>query len=90
MDWKLFSATFGAVLLAEMGDKTQLACMTLTAESKAPWIILGATLAALTLASVFGVVCGLTFGHVLPQGLIKKAGGALFLIIGLLMLWGKM
>ena len=90
MDWKIFTATFGAVLLAEMGDKTQLACMTLTAETKAPWIILGATVAALVVASVFGVLCGYALGKWLPQDLIKKAGGAMFVVIGGLMLWGKM
>ena len=90
MDWKIFTATFGAVLLAEMGDKTQLACMTLTAQTKAPWIILGATVAALALASVFGVLCGVAIGKWISPELIKKAGGALFVIIGGLMLWGKM
>lgn len=90
MDWKIFAATFGAVFLAEMGDKTQLACMTMTADSKAPWIVLGATLAALTLASIIGVAVGCVIGNYIPAHLVKKGAGGLFLVIGALMLTGKL
>ncbi len=34
MDWRVFLTTFGVIFLAEMGDKTQLAAMTMSAQSK--------------------------------------------------------
>jgi len=37
MDWRVFLTTFGVIFLAEMGDKTQLAAMTMAAQSKKPW-----------------------------------------------------
>ena len=34
MDWKLIASTFGVIFLAELGDKTQLAAMTMSASSQ--------------------------------------------------------
>lgn len=89
MDWKVFMATFGAVFLAEMGDKTQLACMTMTAESKLPWVVFMATSAALIAASAIGVLAGCLVGQVIPAALIKKLAGGAFIVIGGFMLLGK-
>jgi len=36
MDWRVLLTTFGVIFLAEMGDKTQLAAMTMAAETKKP------------------------------------------------------
>ena len=72
MDWKVFFATFGTIFLAEMGDKTQLACLTMTAKTRLPWVVLLATSAALVLASIIGVVAGTAIGHCIPANLIKR------------------
>ena len=46
MDWKVFWVTFGAIFLAEMGDKTQLAALTMAAETRLPLsVFLGAAAA---------------------------------------------
>ena len=37
MDWRVLLTTFGIIFLAEMGDKTQIAAMTMAAEKKRPW-----------------------------------------------------
>ena len=90
MDWKVFATTFAVVFLAEMGDKTQLAALTLTSESRSPLtVFLGASL-ALVLATLLGVAVGSLIYQWFPAGLIKKAAGAAFLVIGALMLWGKL
>lgn len=89
MDWKIFAATFGAVFLAEMGDKTQLACLAMTAQTKAPWTVLAAALAGLFLATVLAVAVGYSFGKFLPQALIHRVAGVLFIVIGGVMVWGR-
>ena len=46
MDWRVFAATFAALFVAELGDKTQLAVITLTSKHQNPWsVFLGATAA---------------------------------------------
>jgi putative Ca2+/H+ antiporter (TMEM165/GDT1 family) len=89
MDWRTFAATFGAIFLAEMGDKTQLAAVTMAAQSGKPWsVFLGAT-AALAGVSALGVLVGGALGTHLPLEWVKRAGALLFIAIGVLMLFGK-
>ena len=35
MDWRVMLTTFGVIFLAEMGDKTQIAAMTMAAQTEA-------------------------------------------------------
>jgi putative Ca2+/H+ antiporter (TMEM165/GDT1 family) len=89
MDWRVFLTTFGVIFLAEMGDKTQLAAMTMAAQSKKPWaVFIGASL-ALVCVSAIGVVVGGTLGHYLPIIWIKRAAAVAFIVIGVLILMGK-
>jgi putative Ca2+/H+ antiporter (TMEM165/GDT1 family) len=89
MDWRIFITTFGVIFLAEMGDKTQLAAMTMAAQSKKPWaVFLGAAL-ALTAVSALGVLVGSALGAYLPLIWIKRAAACAFILIGILILLGK-
>jgi putative Ca2+/H+ antiporter (TMEM165/GDT1 family) len=89
MDWKVFWVTFGTIFLAEMGDKTQLAALTMSAETRLPMsVFLGAS-AALCLVTLLGVALGGLASQWLPEGLLKKIAGASFVVIGGLILLGK-
>jgi Ca2+/H+ antiporter, TMEM165/GDT1 family len=89
MDWRVMLTTFGVIFLAEMGDKTQLAAMTMAAEKKRPWaVFLGASL-ALAAVSAIGIVVGTALGNYLPVTWIKRVAGVAFIVIGLLVLVGK-
>lgn len=89
MDWRVFLTTFGAIFLAEMGDKTQLAAMTMAAETRRPWaVFVGASL-ALACVSALGVLVGGTLGHYLPLVWIKRGAAVLFILIGVLILLDK-
>ena len=89
MDWRVFMTTFGMIFLAELGDKTQIAAMTMAAEKKRPWeVFLGAAL-ALAAVSALGVLVGSALGQYLPVEWIKRVAGAAFIIIGVLVLIGK-
>ena len=37
MDWKTLATTFGAIFVAELGDKTQLATLSMAANARAKW-----------------------------------------------------
>src|SRR5947199_7460139 len=89
MDWRVMLTTFGVIFLAEMGDKTQIAAMTMAAEKKRPWaVFLGASL-ALAAVSAIGVIVGSALGNYLPLEWIKRAAGLAFIVIGILVLLGK-
>ena len=89
MDWRVFLTTFGVIFLAEMGDKTQLAALTMAADSKKPWaVFLGASI-ALVAVSAIGVAVGTLLGNYLPLVWVKRAAASAFIAIGVLMLLGK-
>ena len=89
MDWRVMLTTFGVIFLAEMGDKTQIAAMTMAADKKRPWeVFIGASLALVTVSAI-GVVVGSALSQYLPLVWIKRGAGASFIIIGVLVLLGK-
>jgi putative Ca2+/H+ antiporter (TMEM165/GDT1 family) len=89
MDWRVMLTTFGVIFLAEMGDKTQIAAMTMAAEKKRPWEVFIAASLALVAVSAIGVLVGNALGQYLPLVWIKRAAGAAFIVIGALILSGK-
>ena len=89
MEWRVLLTTFGVIFLAEMGDKTQLAAMTMAAESKKPWaVFLGASL-ALIAVSALGVVVGSVIGNYVPIVWVKRVAAVAFIAIGVLILLDK-
>jgi putative Ca2+/H+ antiporter (TMEM165/GDT1 family) len=90
MDWRVIFTTFGVIFLAEMGDKTQLAAMTMAAETKKPWAVLIGASVALACVSAIGVVVGGALGQYLPLLWIKRAAALAFIVIGVLILIGKL
>ncbi len=86
MDWRVLLTTFGVIFLAEMGDKTQLAAMTLAAQSKRPWAVFIGSALALTAVSAIGVVVGSVVGNYIPLIWIKRAAAVAFIVIGVLIL----
>lgn len=82
MDWKLFAVTFGAVFIAELGDKTQLAALAFTADSKRPWTIFAAASLALVLATAIGVAAGTHLGRWINPAWVRRGSAVLFILIG--------
>ncbi|HMG35647.1 MAG TPA: TMEM165/GDT1 family protein [Blastocatellia bacterium] len=90
MDYRVILSTFGVIFLAEIGDKTQLAAMTMAAQSKKPVsVFIGAAL-SLALVSALGIAAGELLTTVLPLVWIKRAAAAAFILVGVLMLLGKL
>jgi len=87
MDWRTFLAAFGTLFLAEMGDKTQLAVFSLTAQSRAPLsVFLGASL-ALVVVTLVGVLLGGLVTQLVPPRYLRLGAGILFLALGLYTIW---
>ncbi|MGD1997179.1 MAG: TMEM165/GDT1 family protein [Anaerolineae bacterium] len=85
MHWKIFVSTFGLLLLAELGDKTQLAVIAQSCKSSSPWaVFLGATL-ALAVVTGLGVLLGQVLSLALPQEALRKAAAFAFVVMGILM-----
>jgi Ca2+/H+ antiporter, TMEM165/GDT1 family len=89
MDWRVFLTTFGVIFLAEMGDKTQLAAMTMSAQTKKPWAVFIGSALALTAVSAIGVIVGSVVGNYIPLIWIKRAAAVAFIVIGVLILMDK-
>jgi Ca2+/H+ antiporter, TMEM165/GDT1 family len=90
MDWKIFFATFGAIFFAELADKTQLVGIGMSAKTgKAMNVWLGSVAAYMVVTAISVLAGSLVSGFVKPE-LIKTCGAALFIIIGILMLAGKL
>lgn len=79
-------ASFSLILLAELGDKTQLAMIGLTAKTGAPVaVFIGGTLGLWTV-SLLGIVVGAQVLRRLPAHLPHRIAALLFLVFGLLAL----
>jgi putative Ca2+/H+ antiporter (TMEM165/GDT1 family) len=88
MDWKVFASTFAAIFLAEMGDKTQLATMSLAAGSSR-WVVFAAAAAALVATSAVAVLAGEAVARAIPPIWIRRGAGLLFVALGVVYLAGS-
>ncbi|MBA3352563.1 MAG: TMEM165/GDT1 family protein [Blastocatellia bacterium] len=90
MDWKIFGTAFVTLLLAELGDKTQLAIITMTAKSDSKVaVFLGASL-ALVLVTLLAVLFGGLLSQYIPTAWLQRIVAVAFIVIGVLMLFGKL
>lgn len=90
MEWKIFGTAFLTLFLAELGDKTQLAIITLSAKTDSKVaVFLGASL-ALVLVSLLGVLVGGILSQYVPTEWLQRIVAVAFIVIGILMLLGKL
>ena len=88
MDWKIFLTIFGAVFIAELGDKTQLATMLFaTDKDVSKYTVFFAASAALIVASALGVLAGSLLAEYINQKYLHYAAGLGFIGIGLFTLY---
>ncbi len=89
MDWKLVTTTFATIFLAELGDKTQLATLSLAAGGKGRWAVFLGSALALVATSALAVVGGEALARVVSPIWLQRAAGVLFLVLGVVFLSGK-
>ncbi len=90
MDWKLLVTTFATLFLAELGDKTQLACVLLAADSKKPWTVFVGSSMALVTVSLMGVVFASLICQYIPPEIMKKVAAVGFVVMGTLIYFDKL
>ena len=84
---KIYVTMFVTVLLAELGDKTQLATVLFAANpSVNVWLVFAAAAAALVASTALAVVVGSTIGLWLPPRTLRLLAGVGFVAIGVWML----
>ncbi|NEQ76661.1 MAG: TMEM165/GDT1 family protein [Okeania sp. SIO2C9] len=81
--WKVFASTFVTIFLAEIGDKTQITTLLMTAESQSPWIVFLGAGSALVTTSLLGVLLGQWLASRLSPKTVERAAGIILLLISL-------
>jgi Ca2+/H+ antiporter, TMEM165/GDT1 family len=85
--WQVFLSTFVTIFLAELGDKTQVTTLLMSAESHSPWIVFLGAGSALIATSLIGVLLGQWLAHRLSPRTLDKAAGCLLLAITVWLCW---
>ena len=89
MDLRLFATVFASVFVAELGDKTQLATMSLAESGQSRLVVFIAAATALVATSAIAVLAGEAVTRVVPELWIRRLAGVGFLVLGLFFLAGK-
>ncbi|MFA5089923.1 MAG: TMEM165/GDT1 family protein [Candidatus Omnitrophota bacterium] len=89
MDWRLLFATFTAVFMAELADKTQLVGIGMAAKSGKPLLVWLGSVSAYIVITAISVFLGSALSRYIRPELIRYMGAFLFVIIGVLILTGK-
>ncbi|MES1204543.1 MAG: TMEM165/GDT1 family protein [Pseudomonadota bacterium] len=82
MDWKVFISTFGAVFIAELGDKTQLATLSLSAGAPSKWTVFAGSALALCATSAMAVAGGEAISRFVSPLVLRRIAGAVFVAMG--------
>jgi Ca2+/H+ antiporter, TMEM165/GDT1 family len=83
-----FITTLIAFFIAEMGDKTQLATITLGADLKPLWMVVFGTTLGMMFANVPALIFGEKILTKIPLKMVRYLSCALFVGFGLWQLWG--
>ena len=84
----LFLTAFSFVALAELGDKTQIITILLVANYQLPFVVLLGVLSGLALVSGIGVLVGESFSRIISPKMLHIISGIIFIVFGLLTLFG--
>lgn len=76
-----------AFFIAEMGDKTQLATISLAVKYNAIWSVWMGTTAGMMIADAIGIVAGIVMGKRIPERAVKWGAALIFIAFGLFGLW---
>ena len=79
----LLLSTFITIFIAEIGDKTQFATLTISGTSNKPLAVFLGSSTALILASLLGALAGGSISNFVPEIILKSIASVTFFIIGI-------
>jgi putative Ca2+/H+ antiporter (TMEM165/GDT1 family) len=85
--WKIFTSTFVTIFLAELGDKTQMSTLLMSAEFHKPWVIFAGAGTALVATTLIGVLVGQWLSSRLSPRTLDVAAGILLALISVWLVW---
>ncbi len=80
---------FGIIFLAELGDKTQLAILAMRSKGLSGWGLFIGSMVAFSLVTALAILFGGWLQDKVPTEIIQKIAAGSFMIIGLLIWFGK-
>ena len=81
----IFGTTFFTIFLAEIGDKTQISTLMMSAQSHQPWVVFLGAGVALISTSLLGVALGSWVSSKLSPKTVEKAAGVTLLLVSLML-----
>ncbi|MBW4603144.1 MAG: TMEM165/GDT1 family protein [Calothrix sp. FI2-JRJ7] len=85
--WVTFTTTFVTIFLAEIGDKTQLSTLLMSAESHSPVVVFLGSAAALITTSLLGVLLGSWMASKFSPKTVEKSAGVMLMLISVMLFW---
>jgi len=84
------ASSFSLIALMELGDKTQLAVVSLAAEYDAPVLVFGGVMLAFTVLTGLAVALGAAISKWIPLKYVRIGSGLLFALFGALFIWSAL
>ena len=81
------ASCFSLVALMELGDKTQLAVVSLAAEYDSPLLVFVGVMLAFAALTGLGVTLGVAISRRVPLKYVRIGSGSLFILFGVLFIW---
>ena len=79
----LLLSTFLTIFIAELGDKTQLATLTMSGTSNNALAVFLGSASALVFASLIGALAGGSISNFVPEIILKSIASVTFFILGI-------
>ncbi|HXI17921.1 MAG TPA: TMEM165/GDT1 family protein [Chloroflexota bacterium] len=90
MAWSIILTTLATLFVAELGDKTQLAVITLAAKHRDPLSVFIGAAIALVLVTAIGAAGGELITRVIPADLLRRVAAGAFVVMGVLMWFDRL
>jgi putative Ca2+/H+ antiporter (TMEM165/GDT1 family) len=88
MEWITWITTYTLIILAELGDKTQIATLVLASNNpRRKWLVFAAGALALTMCVLIEVTVGTTLARYVTQDTINRVTAVIFFVFGVVTLF---